>query len=102
MKRGFREHRLAGQNRPCDLPGYFHSPIVILVFLSGQGHEQACICDCIHPRENPLREETSGGPPLITPAYFLQGSSSSLSLESVVSRDSRTTRPTDSPVRREI
>src|SRR5712671_619565 len=94
------EHRLARQSGPCDLPCYLDSPIVILVVFPCQGHQQARIGDGFHPREKPLREETSGGPPLITPAYFLQGCS--VSLESAVSRDSRTTRPTGRPVRRDF
>src|ERR1700730_10765606 len=103
MKCGLCEDSLACQSRPCDLPRYFDSPIVILVVFPGQGHQQAGIGDGLHPREKPLREERSGGPPLITPAYFLQGCSLlslSLSLESALSSDSRTTRPTGRPVRR--
>src|SRR5216684_95953 len=96
----FCQHSLARQSGPCDLPCYLDSPIVILVVFPCQGDQQACIGDGVHPREKPLREETSGGPPLITPAYFLQGCSGSL--ESAVSRDSRTTRPTGRPVRRDF
>src|ERR1700693_1754175 len=100
MKCGFGKDRLASQDRPFNLLCDFHGPIVILILVSCNRHEQTCVRDGIHPRENPLREETSGGPPLITPAYFLQGCA--LSFESVVSSAWRTTRPTGSPVRREI
>lgn len=71
MKSGFGEHRFASQDRPCDLLSYLRRPLVILVCLSSERHKQASIGDGIHPRENPFREETSLGPPLITPANFL-------------------------------
>src|ERR1700716_2622146 len=102
----FCEDGLARQSGPCDLSRHLDSPFVILIIFPGKGHQQAGIGDGVHPRENPLREDTSGGPPLITPAYFLHGCSLSLSLllplESAVSSDSRTTRPNGRPVRRDF
>src|SRR5271156_3595041 len=60
------------------------------------------VCDGIHLREYPLRDERSGGPSFKMPAYFLQGASLSFSLASVSSSDMRTSRPAGSPVMRDF
>src|SRR5580700_748198 len=98
------KHSLTSQDRPRDLCSYFNSPIVVLVSFSYQRHQQAGIGNRVHPREKPLREETSGGPPLIMPAYFFHTGSlfSSFSFERVASRDRRTSRPAGNPVMRDF
>jgi len=46
----------------------------MLILFPEQGHEIAGIRDGVHySRENPLRDETSRGPPLITPANSSSG-----------------------------
>jgi hypothetical protein len=70
MKRGLCQHRLAGQGGPVDLLPDFSSPVVMVVALSRQADKQAGIGYGVHRRENPLRVETSGGPPLMIPTYF--------------------------------
>jgi len=100
MKCGFGQNSLAGQNGPSNSLCHFESPIAKLVSRTNQSYEEPGVRDDVHLREKPLREERSGGP-ITVPAYFIHGCSLSAgSLESVVSRDSRTTRPTGSPMRR--
>jgi hypothetical protein len=100
MKCRFGQNGLARQDRPRDSLCYFKSPIAKLVSRPHKGYEKPRVRDDVHLREKPLREERSGGP-ITVPAYFIHGCSFSVqSLESVVSKASRTTRPTGSPVRR--
>src|SRR5258708_20789976 len=93
------QHGLTRKCRPCDLLRHFDCPIVMLVIRSCQSHQQARIGDGVHPREKPLREETSGGPPLITPAYFFHAASFfvSFSPDSVAFKQRRTHPPARRP-----
>ena len=77
---------------------------MVLVVVPGKRHQQAGVGNGPHSRENPLRLETSGGPPLIIPTYFRHASFplAGWSLESPFSTHCRTTRPTGNPVRRAL
>jgi hypothetical protein len=68
MKRGFGEHSFASQQWLGDSFGNVNCPVMVPVIPPGEGNDEAGIGDSLHERENPLREETSGGPPLIAPA----------------------------------
>lgn len=73
----------------------------MLVLFPEQCNEIAGIRNGVHySRENPLRDETSRGPPLITPANSSSGFFSSRERE--LSTACRTTRPTGNPVRRDF
>src|SRR5271167_844416 len=69
MKRRFGEDRLAGQQGLGNSSGNVHSPAVVLVVPSRESDNEAGVGDSLHERENPLREERSGGPPVISPAW---------------------------------
>jgi len=68
LKGSFGQNSFARQqgfgNSLCDI----HGPNMVLVVPSGECPYEAGIGDAFHERENPLREETSGGPPVIAPA----------------------------------
>ena len=72
VERCFGQYSFAGQNRPANVLGDFNGPIVILVVFPRQGDKESGIGDGFYPRENPLRLDTSRGPPLIMPANSLQ------------------------------
>src|SRR5947207_13844985 len=69
VKRGFRENRFASKKGLSDVLRDVDSPKMMLIILAGEGHNEAGIGDGLHERENPLREETSAGPPGIQPAW---------------------------------
>src|SRR5436853_6119213 len=73
---------------------------MVLVVPSGECHDEASVGNALHERENPLREETSGGPPAIAPAWRRKRCFPPLDL--AVSRCSRMRRPTGIPVRRDV
>src|ERR1700683_2430328 len=101
MESGFRQHCLAGQKRQAERRSKISCPQVMPVLFPQQGDKITGIYDGIHySRENPLRDETSRGPPLITPANSSNGFFSSRERE--FSTAWRTTRPTGSPVRRDF
>ncbi len=98
MESGLCKHCFTGQHRPGKPLCKTHGPLVVLVRPSHHRDKETGIRDSIHFRENPFRDETLAGPPLITPTNSSQGCCSSP--DSEASRDSRTTLPTGKPVRR--
>src|SRR5271165_6082572 len=102
MKGSFGQHRLARQHWPPDLLRDLRRPIVILVVFPRQSNQKTGVGDGLHRREKPFRVETSRGPPLMMPTYFLQASFllAGASCERPFSTNWRTTRPTGSPVSR--
>src|SRR6266567_5303128 len=69
MKRRFRENRFASEQGLGDFLGDVNRPRVMVVVGPCKGHDEARVRNGLHERENPLREDTSGGPPLIAPAW---------------------------------
>jgi hypothetical protein len=68
MKGRFRKHSLAGQKRLGQSFRDVNGPPVVLVIVPGKSNDETSVGDALHERENPLREETSTGPPVIAPA----------------------------------
>jgi hypothetical protein len=68
VESGLSQHRFTGYRGPCKLRADFDRPIMVLISLPGEGNQETSVGDGIHPRENPFRDETSRGPPLMIPA----------------------------------
>ena len=73
MKGSFGQNGFAGQYRPHHSFRNFNRPRVVRIMDFQEGHQEAGVGDGVHLREYPLRDERSGGPPLMMPAYFLHG-----------------------------
>jgi hypothetical protein len=69
MKCRFSEHGFTCQqwhrDRLCNVKG----PLVVLIVAPGKGNDESRVRYAFHERENPFRDETSGGPPMISPAW---------------------------------
>ena len=100
LKRGFSQNSFACQQGISDSLCHIDGPNMVLVVPPGECHYEPGIGNASHERENPLREETSGGPPVIAPAWRRKGCFPPLAL--AVSSCSRMRRPTGMPVRREV
>jgi hypothetical protein len=68
MKRRLREHGLTGQQRLSNLFRDVARPLVVPIVPPSKSDDKAGVSDTLHERENPFREETSTGPPVIAPA----------------------------------
>jgi len=67
MKGGFGQHCLTGNQGLSDVSCDIHCPRMVMVPLIAERYNKAGIGDSLHRRENPFREDKSGGP-LILPA----------------------------------
>src|SRR3954447_6260326 len=99
MKRCLRKHRLTSERRRRKRARQFYGPSMMLVGTVLECNDKARIGNDFHEREYPLRLERFLGP-FTVPAYFIQ--IGSISLLSVLSNDSRTTRPSGRPVLRDF
>jgi hypothetical protein len=68
MKRRLRVDGHTGQQRLSDFFGDVDRPLVVPIVPPSKSDDKAGVSDTLHERENPLREETSIGPPVIAPA----------------------------------
>ena len=68
VKGGFGQHRFTGEKWLRHLLSHTKRPPVMHVLASGESYQEAGIGNPGHFLENPLRVETSRGPPRTTPA----------------------------------
>ncbi len=68
MECGFRQHRVAGQQRLIDAFGDVDRPGVVTVVPVPESDDESRVRNSLHRRVNPFREERSRGP-LSLPAW---------------------------------
>jgi hypothetical protein len=95
MKGRFREYGFAGEERLGDLLRHLDGPVVMIVVTIGERDKKAGVCDAVHERENPFRDERLRAP-LTDPARRINRRSVPPAFAS--SSCSRTIRPWDTPV----
>lgn len=75
-------------------------PIVVVVVVVTYSYDESRIRNALHRGEYPLRDERSGGPPLMAPTWRKNFCLPVLAF--ALSSCSRTSRPTGTPVFREV